>query len=122
MLKHLIDLRDFSYVVLKKQNGEAYAEKGYKFQVMAFCCVYNLTFVVIVVTIFRKLGGTLPAVMFVPYIFFFWYFLRKVSKVPIDKDMPLEKYKLLRKKVAFIVSLGVVLFIVVGYVVNTYIA
>lgn len=63
MLKHLIDLRDFSYVMLKKRGGEARAENEYKFQVMAFCCVYNLIIVSVFLITVIKLGVTLSSIM-----------------------------------------------------------
>ena len=137
MLNYLIDLRDFSYVVLKKYNGEAYAENGYKFQVMAFCCVCYLIVAEIIVVSILKIGVTFPpimhernfftsllfgALMFVPYVFFFQFLFRKMSKFPIDKDMSLEKYKLLRKKTILFFLLSIVLFVGVSFVINNFIA
>lgn len=137
MLHHIIDLRDFSYVILKKHNGEAYAENGYKFQVMAYCCVYYMIVAEIIVVSILKLGVTFPPVMhdrkfftsllfgtlmFLPHFIFFRVLLRKLSKYPIDKDMSLEKYKLLRKKVIVFVLSSIVLFVGVSYVINNFIA
>lgn len=137
MLSYLIDLRDFSYAILKKYNGEAHAENGYKFQLMAYCCVCYMIVAEVVIMSNNKIRGYFSPIMydrnfftsllfgtlmFVPYILFFQFLFRKMAKFPTDKDMPLKKYKSLRKKATPFFLLSIVLFVGVSYVINNFIA
>lgn len=135
MLKHLIELRDFSFVMLKKQNGEAYAEQWYKFQVMVFCAFYNFAFCSLIIVLILKAGIALPSIMysgnffikfflgslmFVPYIILFIFLFRKMSKYPIDKDMSSEKYTLLRRKAILTVFISIALFVLIPWSLNRF--
>ncbi len=112
MLKHLVDLRDFCYVMLKKRWGESYAEQGYKFRFMILHCGYYVALWTLIGILQYKAGIPPPPIVtdnfitgniiaflaFLPYYFLMKYLLRRIASIPIDKNMSPSKYKLLMRK------------------------
>ncbi|QHT66797.1 hypothetical protein GXP67_09070 [Rhodocytophaga rosea] len=112
MIKHLVDLRDFCYVMLKKRWGEAYAEQGYAFRFIVFHCGYYIAFWTLIAILQYKAGIPVSPIVkdnfiikvlcgflaFLPYYFLMKYLLRRIESIPIDKNMSDEKYKLLMRK------------------------
>ncbi|MFC5540186.1 hypothetical protein ACFPQ1_38170 [Rhodocytophaga aerolata] len=128
MLKHLVDLRDFCYVFLKKKMGESYAEQGYAFRFMVLLCGYYMALWVLIAMLQYKAGipvsplekdnfifQTIFATLaFLPYHFFIKYLIRRIAIFPIDKDMSASKYKLLMRKAILTLATSFALWVLIA--------
>lgn len=128
LIKHLVDLRDLCYVMLKKRWGESYAEQGYEFRVMVLHCGYYIALWTIIAILQYKAGipvsplekdnfifQTIFATLaFLPYHFFIKYLLRSIAIFPIDKDMSATKYKLLMRKAILTLAISFALCVLIA--------
>lgn len=120
--RQFVDLRDFIFVLLMKNNDESYAEKEYKFIVKMWCAwfymapfiwlaiiQYKLGEKALLVTDNKYLNLAIPLLLLIPYNLIFKQIFNHISAIQIDKRMNEEKYKTLRTKAIFIFLFGIIL-------------
>jgi len=120
--RHIVDLRDFIFVLLIKHNDEPYAEKEYKFIVKLWCAwfymapfmwlaiiQYKLGMNALLVTDNKYINLAIPLLLLIPYNLIFKIIFRWISIFPIDKNMNEIKYRHLRNKSIYIFLFGIVL-------------
>lgn len=120
--RHIVDLRDFIFVLLMKHNDEPYAEKEYKFMVKLWCAwfymapfmwlaiiQYKLGVDPLFVTDNKYLNLAIPLLLLIPYNLIFKKIFKWISIFPIDKRMNENKYKHLRNKAFYITIFGIAL-------------
>lgn len=120
--RQFVDLRDFIFVLLMKNNDEAYAEKEYKFIVKIWCCWFYMAPFMWLAIIQYKLGAkpllvtgnnyfnlAIPLLLLIPYNLIFKKIFNHISAIEIDRRMNEEKYKALRTKAIFIYLFGIML-------------
>ncbi|KAA5545640.1 hypothetical protein [Adhaeribacter rhizoryzae] len=134
MLKQLVDFRDFCYVWAVKQQGESYAEFRGKMKLKAMYGTYYLALLMLISVLNYKAGNPIPIprileenvfaqliaglFLLVPFNFFMNFLLKKISSLPIDKDMSPERYRMLRPKVIVFFILGMTLAIVFPFLLD----
>ncbi len=129
MLKHLVDMRDLCYAMLKKQWGESYAQQGYAFRVMVLHGGYYVALWTIIAILQYKAGIPVSPIVednfiirlicgilaFLPYYFLMKYLLRRIERIPIDKDMSASKYKLLMRRAILTLVISFALFALIPW-------
>ena len=131
LLKHLVDLRNFCYVWAMRQYGEVVGEAEYKVKFKGILAGYYISVLTLLAILDYKAGNPIPTpkilkenifaqavfglLLFLPYNTFMNLILRKLSSVPIDKNMPSEKFKSLMRKSILLFLIGMVLMVLIPW-------
>ncbi|QHT66798.1 hypothetical protein GXP67_09075 [Rhodocytophaga rosea] len=113
---------------LEKHEGETMAKWWYKPQLMGFFVLYYIAFLMLIGIFMNRTGIGLPSIFylqnllmvlftgvlfFVPYILLFLYLFRRMAVYPINKQIPIEKYKKLVKITYLMLATGAALLFII---------
>jgi hypothetical protein len=131
MLKLLVDLRDFCYVWAMRQYGEIGAEQEYKSKLKGVCVMYYLALLALLAILNYKAGNLIPTpktleenvfaqiifglLLLIPYFFFIDTILKRISSIPIEKNMPPEKFKSHMRKFILFFIIGLALMVLIPW-------